>query len=754
MKKLLIVLAVLTSNLVVASQGSKWWSDISQTQAGAKGEQIILTKSCRYLDLSLNDLAAYLSTAPMEFTQAAKTKNVELELPSPDGSFQRFRIVESPVCAPELAAKFPETRTWSGQGIDDATATVRLDITPFGFHAMILSANGDIFIDPVNLSTTNTYLSYYRKDCIQRPNSGICNFDEEDEWNKQQIEELKAIRNSHQDEGRSMGDNLRTYTLALACTGEYAAVFGGTVSGAHAAMVTSVNRVSGVYEKELAIRMVLIPNNDTLIFTNSATDPYTNNSGGTMLGENQTTVNARIGSANYDIGHVFSTGGGGIAGLGVVCTSSQKARGVTGLPNPVGDPFDIDFVAHEMGHQFDGNHTFNSVTGNCGGGNRNASTAYEPGSGITVMAYAGICGSDDLAAHSIPTFHTISFDEIQDYTQFASGSTCPTTTPTGNNPPVVSLTTYQYNVPLNTPFKLTGAGSDPDNDTITYSWEEFDLGAGGAWNAPVGNAPIFASILPTLSPVRLFPKLTNILNNVDSKGEKKATYARVLNFRLTLRDNRNNGGGVTYDDVNTEVNVVNTTVPFAITYPNLTGISWAVGSSQTITWAVANTTAAPISTPNVNIYLSTTGGTTYPFPILIASNVPNNGSYTFTVPNNLTTTGRILVEGAGNIFLDINDKNFTITSTIGVEEAVSLESTNLVPNPAQNEIQLIMSGPVRGRITASVFDISGRLVLSNSFDKNAEGLVQVLDITRLENGLYTVSIETEKGIITKRFNKQ
>ncbi|MEP7263563.1 MAG: reprolysin-like metallopeptidase, partial [Bacteroidota bacterium] len=487
MKKIITFLLVLTSGLAVASQGNEWWSDISGAQARTSGETSIQTTTCRFLHLSLANMESYLSTSPMEFTDAARLKNVVLELPSPDGSFKRFRIVESPVCAPELAAKFPETRTWSGQGIDDATATVRLDVTPFGFHAMILSANGDIFIDPVNLQTTENYICYFRKDCIRRNQTSICGFNPEDEWNTKQIEELRAIYNNHHDEERSMGDNLRTYTLALACTGEYAAVFGGTVSGAHAAMVTSVNRVTGVYEKELAIRMTLIPNNDTLIYLNSATDPYDNNNGSTMLGQNQTIVSSRIGSANYDIGHVFSTGGGGIAGLGVVCTSAQKARGVTGLPNPVGDAFDIDFVAHEMGHQFGGNHTFNSVSGNCGGNNRHASAAYEPGSGITIMGYAGICSSDDLAAHSIANFHTISFDEIEDYTTFASGSSCPTTTATGNNPPTPALTDYHYDIPLMTPFTLTGIGSDPDGDTITYSWEEFDLGPGGAWNAPSGN---------------------------------------------------------------------------------------------------------------------------------------------------------------------------------------------------------------------------------------------------------------------------
>ncbi len=752
------ILALLCVQNIFAGSSKILWSDINLQQAKSKGEQAFAVNKARYLSLDLSEMRTILANAPMEQTMEAKTQPVTLQIPMPDGGFSRFEMVESPVMHPALAAKYPMIKTYSGQGIDDVTATIRVDVTQFGFHAMILSVNGDVLINPVNLNTDDTYICFYKRDAINKNHSTACEFDPVDELNqhnsKQIVNDVQKRKNEPGvSANRSAGAILRTYRLALACTGEYAATYGGTVSGAVAGMVTSVNRVTGVYEHELAIRLTLIANNDTLVFTSAATDPYTNNNGPTMLGQNQTTITQRIGSANYDIGHVFSTGGGGIAGLGVVCQSSQKARGVTGLPSPVGDAFDIDYVAHEIGHQFGGNHTFNSVSGGCGGGNRAGSAAYEPGSGITIMAYAGLCAPDNLANNSIAYFHTKSFDEIQDYTTFSSGFSCPVSTPTGNIPPVSNLSVYHYDVPLATPFKLTGAGSDPNGDTITYSFEEFDLGPGGAWNSPSGNAPVFMPNIPTLNNWRLFPKLINIRNNVNTPGDFKANYARTLNFRMILRDNRNNGGGVTYDDQTIEVNVVNTTTPFAITYPNTTGISWPAGSTQTLTWDVANTTAAPISTNNVNIYLSVTGGTIYPFPILIASNVPNTGSYTFTVPNNVTTTARILVEAVGNIFLDMNDKNFEITPFVSIAENIAGESVNIYPNPAEDVLNVSLSGKLRGNVSITMTDAVGRVVNTKQVSKMQSGLVEYFNIANYSLGVYFVRIDTDEGSLLRKIVK-
>lgn len=652
-KTMMTALLIIQATCVLNAQDSRnFWREVSSIPVS--GERLTVPSSYRALNLDLNLLQQYLNTAKPEPSQTSNlTNGLMLEVPMPDGSFERFSIFQYNIMHPDLAAKFPQIKTYTGKGINDVTSTIKLDVTQFGFHAMIRSSKGDVYIDPYNQKTVNYYMSYERKNLI-RQNSFECSLADETA-----MEIQNTVSNTVQ---RTNGTQLRTYRLALACTGEYAAFYGGTVSGAMAGMATTMNRVNGVYESELSIRMVMVANNNLIVYTNSSTDPFTNNNGSTLLSQNQTTCDNIIGSSNYDIGHVFSTGGGGVAYLGCVCSSSNKAKGVTGNSAPSGDGFDIDYVAHEMGHQFGGDHTFNSTTGSCNG-NRSSTAAYEPGSGITIQAYAGICGSDNLAPHSIAYFHGYSLDQMITFSNTGGGNSCPVTTSTGNTAPVVTNMGNNCSIPISTPFVLTGAATDANGDALTYSWEERDLGSAGAWNVQSTTAPMFRPFPPTTSPSRTFPQMSDVVNNTTTVGELLPNQARTLKFRLTARDSRTGGGGIMHPDTNLIVTVVNAGGAFAVTAPN-TAVTWAGNSTQTVTWNVSGTTGSGINTANVKISLSTDGGYTYPTVLLATT--PNDGSQTITVPNISTTTARVKVEAVGNIFFDISNTNFTITTSTGL----------------------------------------------------------------------------------------
>lgn len=671
----LAMLALLSTASAAAQTGAEsveglWrWTEESAIQRSSEPRQIV-PQRYRTASLDLGLLSGLLADTPHENRVAVASSALELSLPRPDGSFERFRIVESPIMEPELAAKYPQIRTYLGQGIDDPTASLRFDVSTQGFRAQVIGWRGSYYIDPFQSRDTANYVVYRKADAPDDGEALRCGVTGE-----ALPKDLPNFQQKGVQPKLSSGTVRRTYRLAMAATGEYTAFNGGTVADGLAAIVTTMNRVNGIYERELSVRMVLVANNDLIVYTDGATDPYTNNNGSTMLGQNVTTLNNVIGSANFDIGHVVSTGGGGVAGLGVVCGSS-KARGVTGSGSPVGDPFDVDYVAHEMGHQFRGNHTFNGSGSSCSGGNRNGGTAYEPGSGLTIQAYAGICAADNLQPNSEDYFHRISLDEMLTFVTTGAGSNCGTTNATGNTPPTVSAPAA-FTIPARTPFELTATGSDANGDSLTWLWEQFDRGTSANTAGTIvdaGQGPLFRSFAPTQSPSRVFPSWRYILNNANVApataplpgtsspnwltAEVLPSTNRTLNFRVTARDNRAGGGGT--NEASTAVTVVAAAGPFAVTAPN-TAVSWAAGSTQTVSWNVAGTTANGINAANVRITLSLDGGHTWPTQLVAST--PNTGNASVLIPANTpaSTQARVRVQAVGNVFFDVSDVDFSIT---------------------------------------------------------------------------------------------
>ena len=598
------------------------------------------------------------------------THSVVISLPNPDGKFEQFEVFESSNFEPALQAQFPEIRAYSGKGITDKYASLKLSISPQGIQTMVFRTDKDNeFIEPY--SKDHTVYSVYsaRRDKGKLP--WTCTTDD-----KQMLSDINSKLGNTYASGSSTGQ-LKTMRLAQSCNGEYANYFGATssaqVSLVLAAFNATLTRCNGCYEKDLALHLNLIANTTSVIYYNPATDPYSTTLSQWNLQLQQTLTNV-IGSSNYDIGHMFgATGGGGNAGcIGCVCVDPAnsntvaKGGGITSPADgiPQGDNFDIDYVVHEVGHQLGANHTFSfSLEGT--GQNK------EIGSGITIMGYAGIT-AQDVAPHSIAIYHETSIAQIQ---ANLATKTCPVSfSMTVNHAPVVAPVS-NFTIPISTPFALTGSATDPENDPLTYCWEQNDnsttSGTSSVASPTKTTGPNWLSFMPTVSPTRTFPQLSTILSGLlvtpplpggdpGTNIEALSSVARTLNFRLTVRDNHpyiagSEIGQTAFTDA--VVTVSASAGPFAVTSPN-TAVTWNAGSTATVNWSVNGTTSAPVSCNSVNILLSTDGGITFPF--VLASATQNDGTETITVPNSQSNTCRVRVEAVGNIFFDISNVNFTI----------------------------------------------------------------------------------------------
>ena len=561
---------------------------------------------------------------------------------------------------------------------------MRFSVTQFGLHTMSLSGKRNaIYIDPFTTNTEN-YIVYNRKDLPRSASDFVCSTQED--------VELPSL----QGKGSSLMNNIddsihRTYRLAQSCTAEYGNIFANTgteVADIQAQMTITINRVNEIYERDLAMTLIFVANNDQIIYygaTNS--DPWN----GEYNNTTQTTIDNIIGNANYDIGHNFNTSGGGSAGcIGCVCTSGQKGSGYTGSSNPTGDPFDIDYVAHEMGHQFGGYHTMNTCSRSGSG-----QTEVEPASGSSIMGYAGICPTN-VQSNSDAHFNYVNIRDISSNIKTGTSSSCDAETIINNQPPVADAGN-DYTIPKSTAFVLKGSATDPDGlNTLTYNWSQNNPEQAPGSGTPQSTwtqGPLYRSILPLDSPNRYMPNLARVINgNLTPTWEVTPSVGRTMDFSFMVRDNGSgfaNGIGQTDSDLMT-VTVDGSSGPFAVTSQNNPGVSWKVGETKTVTWDVANTNNAPVSESSVNILLSTDGGQT--FTVNMASNVPNTGSANITVPSVGTiTNARIMVEAANNLFYAVN------------QEAIAIQEAEFILAFNNNEISVCKPNDAIFNLTYNTF---------------------------------------------------
>ncbi|GEN74518.1 metalloprotease Fpp1 [Chryseobacterium hagamense] len=629
------------------------WSETSEKSASEILQNKLTISYPKLYSLDINGLKNALAKAPRRLAPGEKSE-ILISFPNAEGKMESFKVKENSNFDPQLAAKYPDIKSYIGEGMGDSGTTVYFSISPLGLSSMeIYGDKSAVFIEPYS-KDLSTYVVYKKSDKKDNLNAFECTVIDVAQKGVAGTTSLAARPNA--DDAK-----LRTFRLALSCTGEYTTYFGGTKANALAAMNNTMTRVNGVFEKDFSARMVLISNNDSVIYTNASTDPYSPSSQmNNWNSQLQSTLTSVIGDANYDIGHLFgATGGGGNAGcIGCVCTNGSKGSGYTSPADgiPAGDNFDIDYVAHEMGHQFGGNHTFSMS-------NEGTGANMEPGSGSTIMGYAGIT-SQDIQPHSDAFFHAIS---IQQITNNIKAKTCPVSTSTGNSIPTANAG-LDYTIPKGTPFMLTGSGTDANGDTLTYIWEQMDnasssqTGTGSAASATKASGPTFRSFTPQTTPVRYFPRMASVLAGATTTAgseitvEALSSVARTYNFRFTVRDNRAGGSGNNSDDAVITVN--GTAGPFVVSSQN-SATTFAGGSSQTVTWDIAGTTANGVNAANVDILWSTDSGNTW---TTLLAGTTNDGSQAVTIPNVSTSTGRIMVKGSNHIFFDVNNANITVNA--------------------------------------------------------------------------------------------
>lgn len=667
MQKLLTLCLALCLAVSLAAQNApNFFTPVSESQIALRGaaERVLVPEKYTTYQIDFEGFRQSLVAAPAEFTAAAKAGNLRLALPEPDGQIEEFAVWQTAMMEPELAAKYPEIRTYAGQSLREPGKILRLTVCPQWMRARVLTPDaGAQFVEVFAKGQNDIYMAYDRRDIPAEVRRSIPPGTAEHIGSQviDDVERFAPTDSEAAQRGTLLAPvELKVYRFAVATTGEFSQDNGTTVAEVLAKVVDVTNQVSGVFERDIQIRLQLINNSDYLIFMDPLSDPFFGTTVQEFAAQNATVLNTRIGFGGYDIGHVYcrylgGSAGGVSLGLGIVC-GANKAGGCTAGGGTYGDGFEAT-VGQETGHQLNGGHTWNRCGPTVSG--RNGTSAFEPGSGSTIMSYAGSCGSDNIAFDSDLYYHAGSIEEIKLYTITGTGNQCGSKKSTTNNHPIATLP-YQngFFIPISTPFELKGSATDPDGDdaALTYCWEQVDYGPETPLEAPVGSCPLFRTFPAVAAPNRYFPRLQTILTNGFNLAEQLPTYSRQLTFRMTIRDNRAEGGGLAWQDV--EFKSTDSAGPFLVKSPNTANEVWRVGEYVNVTWDVANTDRGLVNCKTVNIRLSTDGGQTY--PITLASGVANDGSQLVLVPDNVTNTARVRVEAADNVFFDLSNANFKI----------------------------------------------------------------------------------------------
>lgn len=666
-----------------------------------------------------------------------------LAFPDANGEMHHYQITEVPLFSNTQSSKYPNLKSYKGIAIGNSLNQIRFTLTPFGLHAILYSPTSGIHYIDTYTKDLSYYQVYERTKLSKTPNwsclvSGT---------NEMENIFTTASQLSLNPLSTNLNNAYREFRLAMACTIEYAqfhinaanniGIITDTESAKKevvlAAMAVTMTRVNFIFERDLGIHLKFIDNNDDIIFIDS--DNFTNNNASILIHQSQEVITDVIGSANFDIGHTVSTGAGGLANLYSPCRNNGKALGVTGTSAPVGDPFDVDFLAHELGHQFGANHSFNS---SCSW-NRNSRTAVEPGSGNSIMAYAGVCASEggpsvNVQYNSTPFFHSISIIEINNFLENLDN--CSVKSAHTTTPPIANAGEERF-FPPHTPFYLE-AILDPNQDlsTQTYSWEQIDNEISIQPPSETSESgPNFKFIDPTTSPIRYFPNHTDLIENNSTKWEVLPSIARTMNFRLLVRDNQvATGGQVAY--ANTQVHFVEGN-PFEITYPNQDTIVWDAGTMKTVTWNVSQTDSAPFHSTHVDILYSVDNGANFE---ILSANTPNDGHEMIQVPDHSSDYVFILIQPTNSTFYTLSKKLKIINGTVSITDSKTFQP-KVFPNPFTNQIFITLEAEDSETVQFTIFDLSGRKILQQDYPtKTSRHHPYELQTESFPKGLYILDI--------------